>query len=718
VTFAREKRLLLGAAALLVAWPLPLNDALEWPALALFVLVVALAMRRAWQGAERWLGNRALNLLGLAYLPLLVLDVATLGPVQLVRPVLHLTLFGVAAKLWSLAREKDKWQAWIGIFFLFLAAMATSVHPTVVLYLAAFVALTVGILARFVYLHILSSFGHRDVDPPGLPLGRFVMAAAAATLLIAAPLFAILPRVRGPYILAGAPGGTAREPTAGFSDEMSLDLIGRIRGNRQVAMRLELTGRHADPAAMRFKAATYERWEGRTWRRAPRERTLRRDAQRGGFPIVERPVVGSARIFLEPLRITSLPVPTETVAVDAEIALLEIDRGGGLVLKGMPAEALEYRARLGAEPVSAAPDPSGPEDPALDPTGVTPRLRGLAREWAGAGSAAERATRIEARFLSEFRYSVDFIGRGGAAPLEHFLFEERRGHCEYFASAMVLLLRGEGIPARLVTGFYGAEYSWWEKSWVVRQSNAHAWVEAWLPERGWSTFDPTPPVGRPTASPQGVWLSLRQAYEAMVFRWDRYVLSYDFYDQVGLAGELRAFWERLRRAWAGGETPAAGAPEGAAQAAERAGAEAGGEGAPRWLLPAAIVFALLAAALGVALYRRRVEWSATHAYARLRELAAAAGVPAPPALAPLAFAAAARRRLPEAASAVGRLLDAYLAESFAGRALAPGELAATHADLRAVESAVRALRRGRGRAGVAYSSGPSAAPTAKEASSR
>jgi hypothetical protein len=231
----------------------------------------------------------------------------------MVRPVLHLTLFGVAAKLWSLARERDKWQAWIGIFFLFLAAMATSVHPAMVLYLAAFVALTVGILVRFVYLHILSSFGHRDAPPPGLPLGRFVAAAAAATLLVAVPLFALLPRVRNPYILAGAPGGPARNPSAGFSDEMSLDLIGRIRSNPQVALRLERAGRFPSPAGMRFKAATYDLWEGRTWHRSKRARTLHRDALEGVFRLAPVAPAATARIFLEPLRITSLPVPIETL---------------------------------------------------------------------------------------------------------------------------------------------------------------------------------------------------------------------------------------------------------------------------------------------------------------------------------------------------------------------------------------------------------------------
>ncbi len=703
MTFGREKRLLLGAAAFLVAWPLPLNDALEWPALALFVLAVAWALRRAWLGAERWLSNRALNLLGLAYLPVLVLDVAVLGRVQMVRPVLHLTLFGVAAKLWSLSRERDKWQAWIGIFFLFLAAMATSVHPAVVLYLAAFVALTVGILVRFVYLHILSSFGHRDTEPPGLPLGRFVAGAAAATLLVAVPLFAVLPRVKTPYILAGAPGGPAQNPAAGFSDEMSLDLIGRIRGNRQVAMRLELAGRYPPPERLRFKAATYDRWEGRTWRRSRGARTLRRDTLDGMFRLAPAPPTATAHIFLEALRITSLPVPVETLAVDAEVPALDLDRGGGLFLKGMPDEVFEYRVQLGAEPFSAAAPPTGEGDPALDPAGVTGRMGVLARRWAGEGDAATRARRIEERLLQDYRYSAEFIGRGGESPLEYFLFEARRGHCEYFASSMVLLLRAEAIPARLVTGFYGAEYSWWDRGWVVRQSNAHAWVEAWLPDRGWQPFDPTPPAGRPSASPESVWLSVRQAYEALVFRWDRYVLSYDFYDQVGIAGELRSLWDRLLRLLAGREESApAPRPEGA-DAGAGPEPERGKAGAPAWLLPAVVAFALLAAALGVLLWRRRPAWTATAAYQRLRSALTGAGVPTPPSLGPLAFAQVARRRLPGAAPAVDRLVGLYLAESFAGRAPGDEALAAARAEIEAVEAAVRALRRRRGRADVAYS---------------
>lgn len=701
MTFAREKRLWLGAAAFVVAWPLPLNDALEWPVLALFVVGVAAILRRAWRGAERWLSDRALNLLGLAYLPVLVVDVAWIGRAQMVRPVLHLILFGLLAKLASLGRERDKWQAWIGIFFLFLAAMATSVHPSVLLYLVLFLGLTVAILARFVYLHILSSFGHGDSAARGLPLGRFVLAASLATLVFAAPLFALLPRVRSPYILAVGPGGGAGNPAAGFSDEMSLDLIGRIRDNPQVALRVELAGRHPKPDLLRLKAATYERWEGRTWRRSPGARTLRRDPLQGSYALAPGPAAGTARITLEPLRITSLPVPVEANAVEVDAPMLELDRGGALLLKGMPAEALEYVARLGREPASLGLAPAEAGDGALDRAGVTPRMAELATRWAGEGDAAARAAAIELRLLEDYEYSLESLGRGGVSPLETFLFETRRGHCEYFASSMVLLLRAEGIPARLITGFYGAEQSWWDRAWIVRQSNAHAWVEAYLPERGWTTFDPTPPAGRPVASSRNAWLYARQAYEALVFRWDRYVLSYDFYDQVSFAGGLREMWARWMRSWRGRDDgPRAEAPR-VPEAPGQAAPPAGGA-PPGWLLSSAVVFALGAALLGLWLWRRRVEWSSAAGYRELRAVLAGAGLPVAPAMAPLALADLVRRRLPAAAEPAARMVAIYLDESFGGRALDPSARLGFRADLSAVEAALRARRRRRGPGSVPY----------------
>jgi len=704
VTFAREKRWLLGAAAFLAPIPLPLNDQLEWLALALFLAAVALFLRRVWEGGERWLSHRALNLLGLAYLPVLVVDVAVSGRVQFVRPILHLILFGLAAKLWSLEREKDKWQAWIGIFFLFLAAMSTSTHPSAVAYLIAFVALAVVLLVRFVHLHVLSSYGPRGGAAPELPARALVAAVVVAAVVLAAPLFALLPRVRTP--LVGGPAGFGSQPltpSAGFSDEMSLDLIGRIRDNPAIALRLRFEGRAPDPESMRLKAAAYDVWEGRSWRLVRSGRQAERVRGVETVRLAEAPVVASAEVVLEPLRSRHLVLPLETVEIDLPGRRVAIDEAGTLSLPSMPSTPVDYRLRLGRTPLSRAAPPAVDAmiDGPLDATGIGDRMRRLAEEWAGDGDDRQRAEQIVSRFHQEFSYTTVFVGRGGDSPLETFLFETRRGHCEYFASSMVLLLRAVGIPARLVTGFYGAEWSAWEDSWIVRQSNAHAWVEAWIEGEGWQTFDPTPPDGLPSAPQRDLRLWAQQAWEAVLFRWDRWVISYDFEDQVGVLGGLRSKWDELMSRLfgagrslrqPGGKRPA----EAGATAVEEGGTPRADD--RRALVAAALAVAVVAAIAGALWLRRRPHWDATLAYLRLRRTLASGGLAMPDSLPPLALASVAARRWPGAAEATERLVGHYLAEAFAGRPLASDRLAALQLDLRAVEEAVRRSRRRQPRA--------------------
>jgi len=700
VSFAREKRLLLGLLALLAPLPLPFNEAITWPVLLLFEGAVALFLRRAWLGQERWLPNWALNLLGLVYLPILALDVLASGRAQALRPVLHLALFGIVAKLFSLRRERDKWHVAIGLFFVFLASMATSVHPAVVLYLALFLAAVLAVLVRFAYLHLLASFGHRELPGVRLPVARFLVAAAAATLLLAAPLFALLPRVRSPLVFGPGLGGQGSEPVAGFSDEMGLDGIGTIRGNREVALRVELSGRHPPPRQLRLKAATYEVWEGRSWRRSGR-------SARGslvpepftGFRLGPGEMAGEARISLEPIGSTGLVLPVEGLLVDIEMPLLDLDAGGAVRLRSAPTRLLEYRVEIADRPVLAGdrPGEDAASEPALDTSGIGAEIRALARDFAGEGSAAERAARIERRLRSDFRYSDEFVGRGGADPIHDFLFRNRAGHCEYFASAMVLLLRSEGIPARLVTGFLGAEASYWERGLIVRQGNAHAWVEGYV-EGGWALFDPTPEAGLPELSAEGLALLLRQAYDTLVFRWDRYVLSFDFYDQVRVFSELRDFWSRLlvqlrereRAAPAPAETPAE----------ETLGGEET-RGEPRPWRPVMVglwsLLALAGAALAWRSWRRRPVWSAALSYRRLRQRLPAAGLPVPASMPPLALAAASGRRFPEVRGEIERIVGRYVEEAFAGRPPDPAGLAAARAELAAVERELKRHGRAKGR---------------------
>ena len=693
MTFAREKRLWLGALSLLAPLPLPLNDAAAWAAVALFGLAVAVQLRRAWLGRESWLPNWALNALGFAYLPVLIAEALAFGRSQPLRPVVHLILFALAAKLFSLRRERDKWQALVGVFFLFLSAMATSVHPSVVLYLVAFLALAVVALLRFAYLHLLASFGHQELPATPVPVGRFLVLAVGGTLLAAVPLFAILPRVRTPLVTAPAGFTGPPDRTAGFSDEMSLDLIGRIRENTAVALRLAPARQTPRPESIRLKAATYERWEGRSWGRSPREEGILPERFLG-FRLAPGEPVGEMRIFLEPLGTTGLPLPVETIAVDADLPTLDVDRGGAALLRFAPTRQVEYVALLGPRPLSAAAEPEA-DDPTLDRAGVTREIAELAGRWAGEGTPLVQAGRLEARFHRELRYSTAFVGRGGADPIGDFLFRTREGHCEYFASAMVLTLRARGIPARLVTGFYGAEESLWESALIVRQSNAHAWVEAYVDGR-WQVFDPTPPSGMPGASPADFLLYARQALDGLVFQWDRYVLGFDFDDQVGLIGALRAAWDRLMEQLRRPEPPPAApaapvvVPAGGASAA-----------APAWgrraLVLAAVLSLVVAAAVVWFARRRRAAWTATDGYTRLRRSLRSAGLRVGASLPPLALADAAAARFPLVAAPVAELVALYLRESFAGRAATEEELARARSGLATIDRALAPARRARRR---------------------
>lgn len=709
MTFGRQKRLLLGWLALLAPLPLPWNDIVEWWVLVAYLGGVVLFLRRAHRDPPRWLPVWGLNLLGIAYLPIFLSDLFVFDRGHLTHPVIHLCLFSLLVKLFALTRERDKWQAAMGVFFLFLASMGTSVHPAIALFLVAFLGFALALLVRFAFLHVLAGFGREDESLAHLPIGGFLAAGTVAVVVLAVPLFALLPRVRSPYIVGRGTGTGTTIEAAGFSDAVTLDSIGRIRGSREVAMRLQDEGRGGGPPELRFKAGTYDLYARGSWRHTPVLGELPRSqgvrfalppAARG----LPRPAVARwMKVFLQPLHSRSLPLPVETAVVEPRVTSLSIDEGGALSLGFTPLEVMEYRVGLAREPVLAglpprlaaqAAAPAGWRgEPTLDTTGVSLRMAELAHRAMGEGPPAVRAKRLETYLMQGYAYTQDFRDRSAENPIEDFLFRYKSGHCEYFASAMVLLLRSQGIPARLVTGFLGGEYNPFEGYTIVRNSNAHAWVEAYIEGGpaggGWRIFDPTPPAGRPASAGSGTWPLAQQAYDYLLFRWDRYVLTYGLYDQLRIVSDLRDLWERLRHAFD---------RRGATRRHAPGGADAGGAidsaPAPRASrTPKTITLVLLFAALGlvgwqlVRAYREPL--TATRAYRRLRRRATGAGLEVPDSVAPLAFRRAAARRYPQAAEWAAKVIELYLRESFAERPLAEGELAELKEALTQAERGLR-----------------------------
>ena len=145
----------------------------------------------------------------------------------------------------------------------------------------------------------------------------------------------------------------------------------------------------------------------------------------------------------------------------------------------------------------------------------------------------------------DYRYTLDQPDTEGKDPLQVFLFEAKAGHCEYFSTAMAIMMRSLGLPARNVTGFLGADYNPYGDYYAVRNGNAHSWVEVFIDGR-WVTFDPTPASGQVFAAPSGLAVKMRQVIDAMRVRWAEYVVEYNIRDQAKALQGLAAWYRSLR----------------------------------------------------------------------------------------------------------------------------------------------------------------------------
>jgi len=170
----------------------------------------------------------------------------------------------------------------------------------------------------------------------------------------------------------------------------------------------------------------------------------------------------------------------------------------------------------------------------LDREGITPRIEKLATEWTDRYSTPrEKVSALTSRLRSGFRYALaPPVAPEGAHPLEYFLFESKTGNCEHFAGALCLLLRAVGIPSRVVEGFAGVEPTDLPDEFIVRFARAHAWVEALVNDKFWTSLDATPALGEGAYS--RLWRLLVDFYDALEYQWIKQVVYFDRADQANV----------------------------------------------------------------------------------------------------------------------------------------------------------------------------------------
>jgi transglutaminase-like putative cysteine protease len=225
---------------------------------------------------------------------------------------------------------------------------------------------------------------------------------------------------------------------------------------------------------------------------------------------------------------------------------------GALRFGFVPAETVRYEVYSFLAPTSLPAEPrrialtAAEREQDLKLPEIDPRIPQLARQMTqGAHDDAARARSIEEHLRHDYGYSLDLPSEEPRDPVANFLFTRRTGYCEYFASAMTVMLRTLGIPTRLVNGFQSGIANPYSGTLVIRASDAHTWVEAFLPLTGWTVFDPTPLTGRiPT---QTMWTKLSLYVDAADTFWRDWVLSYDLGQQLTLASRVESTARHIQR---------------------------------------------------------------------------------------------------------------------------------------------------------------------------
>jgi hypothetical protein len=334
-----------------------------------------------------------------------------------------------------------------------------------------------------------------------------------------------------------------------------------IRDDPTVVLRvtpLPKVDERAPRMSLRMRGTSFDHYDGRRWTRSPSSPQLLPSIDREQY-IIRRPVKRgydqALQIILDHLDEPVVFVPYGAVAlflpprvVHAQPVMRNIVHSAGLDLRYEDPDelGLVYTAYVSPEPQEAdlMPATSERRQRYLQVPKHHERVAELAKQVKGdAATPLDAARRIlEYLHSSRFKYSLEQPDVEKQTPLDVFLFKARSGHCEYFASAMAIMLRTIDIPSRNVTGFVGGRYNPYGGYYALRQGDAHSWVEAYIEGRGWVTFDPTPPSRAAVGPRQSLWADLQALIDAVRTRWMTSVVGYDLRTQVNMLKRLARFF--------------------------------------------------------------------------------------------------------------------------------------------------------------------------------
>ncbi|HKK99576.1 MAG TPA: DUF3488 and transglutaminase-like domain-containing protein [Desulfotignum sp.] len=367
---------------------------------------------------------------------------------------------------------------------------------------------------------------------PGIFMAARILAQAVPLMVL---LFLVFPRLQHGLFSMETPG-TGR---SGFSETLGFGSISRMTLDQSVAFRVSFDGALPPPDALYWRGIVFERFDGTQWLPAENPRDI---------PFVQEnsPGLVPHTITLEPHKSRRLFALDRPVAAPAGA---DLTANHTLVSRQRVTRKKTYqvvsRIRTAADEMEKTGILS--PDPVFSHSDNNPKARMLARSLTEqTADAREKIQQILAYFSkNDFTYTLT-PPRLGADPMDAFLLETRQGYCEHYAGAMAFLLNVLEVPARVVGGYLGGELNPYGNYLSIRQSFAHAWVEAHTPDRGWIRIDPTLAVApnRLEQNPDGsfsyagrardtisVFKKMGFMLEAANLAWETWFIGYSFSEQ-------------------------------------------------------------------------------------------------------------------------------------------------------------------------------------------
>lgn len=494
----------------------------------------------------------------------------------------HLIVFLSAVKLLQVKSDRDWVFLYLISFFEVLLAAGLSFSPVFVATLGFYLACAISSVIAFEIRKArrgVTLVETRLLVPPGsrvfrrlvrnrargnVAVSRLPFVACGLIVMIivlALPLFLIAPRAGSAAI---ARGGAGLTNFIGFSENVSLGTLGELKQNNEIVMRVRLedseTRANND---LKWRGVALDEFTGRSWKKSASARRFEQKlSERGFFQLGTTDALhrlATQTVFLEPIDSPVLFAAPRALAVQevqGDLPFIRVDAEGGIQTRHHDFDPIIYKAFSDVtEPDpdtlrrDMAPYPDSysryRQFPPLDP-----RVAEYARTVIVSAHARNRydaAKAIEWQLRQDFGYTLQMKATG-PDPLADFLFRVKAGHCEYFSTAMAVMLRTQGVAARVVNGFLPGEYNGAADAYTVRQSDAHSWVEVYFPEtNAWVTFDPTPAAGRTEPQRTGLTAQIGKYAEALELLWFQYVVGYDRQEQRALATSLQSQVSRYQR---------------------------------------------------------------------------------------------------------------------------------------------------------------------------